>query len=156
MNRIVCVCTGVWDSTKVLLVVYEVLLAVYKLTGGIIICQIYSPAFVWDDVTTIVYTIIIGHVTVELMWMLLKLCMSTYLCIYIYYRLEILHSFQYICSTFTSRLCAYVWVMHVFLRSMSNNHTAAWWYYMHAWEYAIVLYILDACGTNTSFVNLCS
>ena len=37
-----------------LLVVYEVLLVVYELTGGI--CQIYdSPAFVWDDVTTIVY-----------------------------------------------------------------------------------------------------
>ena len=38
-----------------LVVVYEVLLVVYELSGGIY--QIYSPAFVWDDVTTIVYVL---------------------------------------------------------------------------------------------------
>ena len=37
-----------------LVVVYGVLLVVYGLSSGITICQIYSPAFVWDDITTIV------------------------------------------------------------------------------------------------------
>ena len=32
-------------------------IVVYELTLGM--CQIYSPAFVWDDVTTIVYKSII-------------------------------------------------------------------------------------------------
>ena len=41
-----------------ILVVYEV---AYEPTGGI--CQIYSPAFVWDDVTTIVYYVIHVHVS---------------------------------------------------------------------------------------------
>ena len=40
-----------------LVVVYEVLLVVHELSGGI--CQIYSPALVWDDVTTIVYSCIL-------------------------------------------------------------------------------------------------
>ena len=56
--------------------VYEVLLVVYATAGGI--CQIYSPAFVWDDITTIVYIYIYIYIyyasnTVPFMWGSLQL-----------------------------------------------------------------------------------